>query len=658
MSNQHTSVGAKLASLGTNARILTGVAGLAVAALATGTAVTVASGGEQTAPTEVSAPATSHELPTNPPATDPTANTDPVATNEPVVVPAATGVESTASPATPNVPADEVDEPDVEGNPGQALPGDGGNDFTPDDGDDSDDGSGDGEVPLDPTVDDVDPCDTIADPQQLFVLPTVTTLDSGAFDGHVTVLNCSPAPLPVEFAAANGMTFDHDDAILPIGTSTHTFTIDENSVEVGAFDFKYKLTQVGCCADYANVHGFKQGFDPDYAIDLSLTAGPGQGGCKAGCITSAWIEGNQLNTSVELNVGTNVDAVIDAFVSTQAPVPNQVGDPSMPGLSPALSSEQPTTALNGTLTGLQEHTHYYLLVRAVDGNGTSTFVGEFTTVEPLEHPDQFGGNDPNPGCSTGCITHAVVGAVAVESAHLTVATSMPATIEAWLSTSPIDQSGQTPTVADPTHHFTTPADWTNWELAMNDLADETTYHVLVRATDEHGKRDHQVGRFTTLEAPPVPVRVSVDRIDVSDSGDVIGRGEVRFAFAYDGHLVGSISEQKLKDSATLRPTDHNFITTALGKDDRLASFTTWGGERDVSLAGFCESPIPGVACHGIDWTAAFGGQHTLAEIHELPTCGEYGFDGDAADDRCERISGYEGIGDYVHFEVIVRYDIG
>lgn len=655
MSNQQLSVGTKLASLGANARILTGVAGFAAAALVTGTAVVVAGGGQSSPDANTNnTVVTGDERSTA--TTAPTAST-PAPDNSPTTPPATAPSDPQPEPDTapPVTPPGEVDEPDVNGNPGEALPGDGGSDFTPDDGG-NDDHS---DVPLDPTAtDDVDPCDTIADPQQLFVLPAVTTIDSGAFAGHVTVLNCSPTPLPVEFAAANGMTFDDDETVLPLGTSTHTFSIDENSVEVGAFDFTYKLTQVGCCADYANVHGFKQGFNPDYTVDLSLTAGLGEGGCKAGCITSAWIEGNQLHTSVELNVGTNVDAVIDAFVSTQAPVPNQVGDPSMPGLSPALSSGQPATALHGTLTGLQAHTDYYLLVRAVDDNGTSTFVGEFTTVEPIEHPDEFGGNDPNPGCSTGCITHAAVGDIAIESAHLTVATSMPATIEAWLSTSPIDESGQIPTATDPTHHFTTPADWTQWELAMGDLADETTYHVLVRATDENGKRDHQVGSFTTLEAPPVPVRVSVDRIDVSNSGDVIGRGEVRFAFAYDGHLVGQISEQKLKDSATLRPTDHNFITTALDDDERLQGLVTWAGERDVSLTGFCESPVGGVECHGINWTAAFGGQHTIAEILELPTCGEFGFDSDAADDHCERVDGYEGIGDYVHFHAFVRYAVG
>jgi hypothetical protein len=383
MSNQHVSFGTTLASLGTNARILTGVAGLAVAALVTGTAVAVAGGGGPGATTDVSAPAATSLDPSTVPTTPSLSVSAPATADSP------TG-PATATPIA--APADEVDETDVDGTPGEALPGEGKTDWTPDgttpDGDD---------VPLDPTTDDVDPCDTTGDPQQLFVLPAVVTLDSGTFAGHIDVLNCSPAPLPVEFAAANGMTFDDDDAILPVGTSVHTFSIDENSVEVGAFDFKYKLTQVGCCADYANVHGFKQGFNPDYALDLSLTAGPGQGGCKAGCIKTAWIKGNQLHTSVELNVGTNVDAVIDAFVSTQAPVQNQAGDPSMPGLPAALSSGQPATTLHGTLGNLSEDTHYYLLIRAVDDNGTSTFVGEFTTVEPLTHPDQFGGNDPTPG---------------------------------------------------------------------------------------------------------------------------------------------------------------------------------------------------------------------------------------------------------------------
>ena len=80
MSQQPTSIGTTLASLGTNARVITGLAGLAMGVLATGTAVTVASGGSDpavashaAAPTGADQPAAGGATPTDPPAAYPSA---------------------------------------------------------------------------------------------------------------------------------------------------------------------------------------------------------------------------------------------------------------------------------------------------------------------------------------------------------------------------------------------------------------------------------------------------------------------------------------------------------------------------------------------------------------------------------------------------------
>ena len=549
-------------------------------------------------------------------------------------------------------PDDEVDE-GTDGEPGVAGPGEAGNDWT-----DGDDPAGTEPVGFDPATPEVDPCDLITDPAQHFVAPTVIELESNAFSGQLEIMNCSDGLLDVELDASNGLDFAADELALEPGITTVNFAIDDDLVGVGAFELKFKVTQTGCCADYGDVIGFKQGFNPAFALDLSLTAGEGQGGCKAGCITTVWIEGNQLHTSVELNVGTNVPADIDVRVSTQAPVPNQAGDPWMPGVSPVLSTNGWSDELVGTIGGLDASTTYFLLVTATDDNGTSTFAESFTTVDPVDHPDGFAGNDPNPGCSAGCITHAVIDHVEYDSAHLTMATSMPATMEAFIGTTPVDQSGAVPTIADPTLLFHTPEPWTGWELNIASLEDDTTYHVLLRATDGNGKPDYQVGSFTTPPAPEREVIISVGRIDIKDNGDLIGRGEIRFGFAYDGSLIGTRSEQKLKEGATIWPDAYNFVVVDLAPDEFASSLAVWAGERDVSPLGFCEAPVVGLECNGMNWNLARTGPVTLADIAEMPLCANYGFTGAAADDHCQAISDPGGIGDEVRFDAVIRYQLG
>lgn len=487
--------------------------------------------------------------------------------------------------------------------------------------------------------------------------PTVVELASGEFTGQLQIRNCSSGLLDVELDATNGLDFVADELSLPPGVSSIDFEVDDDTVGVGAFELKFKVTQTGCCADYGDVLGFKQGFNPDYALDLPLTLGEGQGGCKAGCITTVWIEGTQLHTSVELNVGTKVAADIDVRVSTQAPVQNQGGDPWMPGVAPVLSTNGPATVLTGTIGELDATTTYHLLVTATDDNGTSTFHDSFTTVDPVDHPDGIAGNDPNPGCSAGCITHAVIDDVSHDSAHFTMKTSMAATMEAFVGTTAVDQSGTVPTIADPAFHYETPEPWTTWKLNMNALEGDTTYHVLLRATDTNGKRDYQVGSFTTPPAPEQEVVISVGRIDVKDNGDLIGKGEIRFGFAYDGVLVGTRSEQKLSEGATMWPDAYNFVVVDLAPDEATSNLAVWAGERDVSVLGFCEAPVSGLECHGINWNVAYSGSVTLADIADMPLCANYGFTGDAADDRCTAITDLGGIGDEVTFDAVIRYHV-
>ena len=74
--------------------------------------------------------------------------------------------------------------------------------------------------------------------------------------------------------------------------------------------------------------------------------------------------------------------------------------------------------------------------------------------------------------------------------------------------------------------------------------------------------------------------------------------------------------------------------------------------------GFCEAPVVGLECHGINWNGARTGPVSLADIAEMPLCANYGFTGDAADDHCLAISDTGSIGDYVTFDAVIRYQLG
>ena len=123
-------------------------------------------------------------------------------------------------------------------------------------------------------------------------------------------------------------------------------------------------------------------------------------------------------------------------------------------------------------------------------------------------------------------------------------------------------------------------------------------------------------------------------------------------------MVGTRSEQKLKEGATVWPDAYNFAVVDLAPGEATKSFAIWAGERDVQLGGFCEAPLVGLDCGGINWNVAYSGGVTLADIADMPLCGNYGFTGDAADDHCLKISDTGGIGDDVTFDAVIRYQVG
>jgi hypothetical protein len=154
--------------------------------------------------------------------------------------------------------------------------------------------------------------------------------------------------------------------------------------------------------------------------------------------------------------------------------------------------------------------------------------------------------------------------------------------------------------------------------------------------------------------------MSFERVKVTYDGDRtnINRGELRFAWRYDGQTLGERSETKMKDGSGFSLVEHNEVVQYLGDDDKTKRISMWGGERDATILGFCEAPVVGFECKGIWWISADLAPIDLADIAAMPLCAEYGFEGSEADDRCTEIStpgnwGYR----YPRFNVIVRFDM-
>ena len=111
------------------------------------------------------------------------------------------------------------------------------------------------------------------------------------------------------------------------------------------------------------------------------------------------------------------------------------------------------------------------------------------------------------GCAAQCITTALVDPTH-DGAGLHVETHTSSILDVWVSTGPTDTSGDEPTFGPDVDKAATTdgLDVTSWDATLPDLLADTTYHVIVRATDLTGGRSFRVGSFHTEHGPQFLVR--------------------------------------------------------------------------------------------------------------------------------------------------------
>ncbi|MEZ5259207.1 MAG: hypothetical protein R2705_20695 [Ilumatobacteraceae bacterium] len=391
-------------------------------------------------------------------------------------------------------------------------------DTVPDPAPDTDDGSSGGEaVDLSPdpqNTSEPEPCVSgLAPGASLAVLLDPIALDAGVFDGSVTLLNCSDGD--VEWTAASKPTVtltSPTGTVLPGESFEVPFSIDDSAYGPGAIDLKIKVSEPGH-NHYVDVHAFQPVVGSDLAIEPTFTNG--EGSCAQNCIRSARLIPNFQNTNVGFRMTTSIPTTMAVKLS-QHPVVMDGDVPTLPGVSPTATSADGVEEWSTVFENLEAGAEYSLVISATDHRGATSYAHHtFTAPTPIgDQGGSFGTVDR--GCADQCIRTALVEPGADHTVQqLTVATNEAARIGVHVGTAEIQYDGETPRVGDEMLYESNGIDYVeDWATTLTGLTGDTTYWVVVEATDDHGDelRHRFVPRHRHRCAPtPSPRRSSSAR---------------------------------------------------------------------------------------------------------------------------------------------------
>jgi hypothetical protein len=163
------------------------------------------------------------------------------------------------------------------------------------------------------------------------------------------------------------------------------------------------------------------------------------------------------------------------------------------------------------------------------------------------------------GCAAQCIRTAVTTSHG-KSVGLHITTDTPAKLKAQISTqAPLPNGNAPPWFTNPT----TKSDnsfRTDWTTSFSNLEPDTTYHIVVRATDASGNTAYQQGTFRTLKRK---VMVTFTRILViGDADEGVNRGEISFDFFVNDQEVGGLGQQKIASGETIHFSRYALVDDA------------------------------------------------------------------------------------------------
>lgn len=275
-------------------------------------------------------------------------------------------------------------------------------------------------------------------------------------------------------------------------------------------------------------------FEPDDPVAVPALAVIGDltsnaVGCESNCIIRALLHPKLLVADVGLEVETNVAATITVWI-TKNPVEITDGVPTFPGVLPIASSPGPQEQWSTDLGPLEFDTTYYVIVRATDLYDNSRYaVTDFTTIGPPS-PGQLVGNGG--GCYYQCIVSgSVMPTDSYDTVLLVVTTSVPADFDIAVSTQEPGFVGDSPILPHDEPFIVEQDSGTAIGGSITGLSADTTYHVVVKATDANGFTAHAIGEFHTSTPPRVPagpteVFIRLERVTITEDGDPVGAGEI------------------------------------------------------------------------------------------------------------------------------------
>ena len=211
------------------------------------------------------------------------------------------------------------------------------------------------------------------------------------------------------------------------------------------------------------------------------------------------------------------------------------GFPAWYGVEPWGQTFLASHDYENTIYGLKHDTTYRIVVQVTDLQGNAELATTlFTTV------DDAPGNKaaPGPPCYFACIESGSIWAGDEwDEAEFEVHTNADVDdIVLRVSTAPISWVGGNPILPNGIAPQGVIETSTSLEGTLVGLEADTVYNVVAQATDSEGFSHYATGQFTSWSEAPQDVFIRVERVHVTQTGDLVGHGEMRFDYGFAGNV--------------------------------------------------------------------------------------------------------------------------
>jgi hypothetical protein len=395
-------------------------------------------------------------------------------------------------------------------------------------------------------------------------------------------------------------------------------------------------------------------------------------GCASNCITSALLSKNAISPDLDFSITTNVATKVHVWIGTGQPQMIS-GVPVLIGVTPVTSgsfAKQWSTDLGD----LAFATTYTVIVRATDNQGNQQYASTpITTIDP-PGGGQLTGNGG--GCYHQCIESAHLTGLTYDHTDIVVIGNHSATFTVTVSTQTPGWIGGNPILPPDRPFQITQQNDTAIRGTASQLTSDTTYHVLVKATDSDGFTSHAIGQFHTPALPPPPppptdVLIQFNRFDIIDDADPgwRNRGEISLRWGIDDDLYsGTRDEEKIHSGTLVQLPSGSGRWVTVEPGGMLPALVGNAAERDwdddqvgTDLCNYGFNPVwVATAIDDCDLliNAAVLDPQPLSFIDTLPMCSAFGYDDWRADHRCAVIESPSNNSAYAHFRVVVSFHIG